>query len=61
MAKKPKHVTVNISIQKVVLMEINTTENTRQHDATIQYLEDSTFKHNHTLYTTFLQQAWSFQ
>jgi hypothetical protein len=28
MAKKPKHVIVNISIQKVVLMEINTTENT---------------------------------
>lgn len=53
MATRLKHVAVTIHIQKAVLMEINTAENTTQHDVTIQYLEDSTFKYTHTLYTTF--------
>jgi hypothetical protein len=54
MARRSKHVVLNKHIQKAVLMEINTDENTTQHDATIQYLEDSTFKHTHTSYTIFL-------
>lgn len=52
-ATRLKHVVVNTHNQKAVLMEINTAENPAQHDVTIQYLEDSTFTHNHILYTIF--------